>query len=165
MGVGEAREVLPNRDTLKKNAQGFSLIELMIVLAIVAVLSMVSIPSFVRFLAKAKRTEAYINLRALYTAEKVYWVEHGVYTSLLGPDGLGWRPEGSLNYTYGFSGSEGRNYIVGQLKTPGSALHTAQIRSDGFTIAAAGDIDGDGTADVLTIDQTGTIKIVTDDLV
>ena len=35
--------------------EGFTLVELMIVVAIIAFLAMVSVPSFTRFLAKAKR--------------------------------------------------------------------------------------------------------------
>ncbi|MFA6065746.1 MAG: prepilin-type N-terminal cleavage/methylation domain-containing protein [Candidatus Babeliaceae bacterium] len=145
--------------------RGFSLIELMIVVSILAFLSMLVIPHLSHFLAKSKRTEAYINLRSLYMAQKAYWLEHGSYTQqLAGPDSLGWKPEGVVCYSYGFGGSEGVNNVIGSLKTPSSALAPATAGSDSFIIAAAGDIDGDGTPDVLTIDQSGIIKIVTDDL-
>ena len=147
--------------------QGFNLIELMIVLAIVAILSAIALPGFMCFLSKAKRTEAYVTLRSLYAAEKAYWIEHGVYSSvLMGADGIGWKPDGQLNYTYGFShGSEGKNYVVGKFKTPASALQLTKAATNEFIIAAAGDIDGDGEPDVLTIDQNGIIVIVKDDLV
>ena len=71
---------------------GYTLIELMIVIAIIAFLAMIAVPTFMTFLAKAKRTEAYMNLNALATAEKVYWAEHGSYTTDL--TALGWKPEG-----------------------------------------------------------------------
>ena len=145
--------------------RGFSLIELMIVVAIIAFLSMISVPSFLRFLAKTKRSEAYINLRSLYMAQKNYWIEHGTYTTTLnGQDGLGWKPEGKLQYTYGFPGSDGKNYVMGSLNTPAGALQNSHVSNTGFVIAAAGDIDGDGEPDVLTIDQDGAIKLVKDDL-
>ena len=63
--------------------------------AIVGFLSMISIPSFFRFLAKAKRAEAYMNLGSLYVAQKTHWAEHGTFSSVLnGKDGVGWKPEG-----------------------------------------------------------------------
>ena len=153
---------------------GFTLVELMIVIAIISFLSMISVPSFIRFLAKAKRSEAYMHLGSIYIAQKAYWAEHGKYASALsGPNGLGWRPDGyhgggsdeQFNYTYGFSsGSEGTHHVTGKLNTPASALGATKADRNGFVIAAAGDIDGDGIPDVLTVDEHNTIKIVQDDL-
>lgn len=145
---------------------GFTLIELMIVIAIITFLSMLAIPSLMKFLAKAKRTEAYVHLSSLAMAEKAYFAEHGRYTTLLdGPDSLNWKPEGSVNYSYGFSsGSEGKSYFIGNLGTPSSALAPSQISSDGFKICAAGDIDGDGKPDVLCIDHNNKVTILEDDL-
>lgn len=142
--------------------KGFTLIELMIVIAIIAFLAMVSVPSLKKFLAKAKRAEAHLNLSALATAEKVYWAEHGTYTDDL--QALGWKPEGETQYSYGFPGAEGKNNIVGKLGGGASGLSSAKASKDGFVVAAAGDIDGDGEQDILTIDQTNKITIEKDDL-
>ena len=148
----------------KGSKKGFSLIELMVVIAIIALLSMISIPHFLKFLSKSKRTEAYVQLRALYLEEKAYFSEHGAYTNIIGDQGLSFKPDGALLYTYGFAGTAGKNYILGTLNTPASALKDTKVSGNSFVIAAAGDIDNDGNPDVLTIDQTGTIKIVQDDL-
>jgi prepilin-type N-terminal cleavage/methylation domain-containing protein len=156
---------------ITQKCRGFTLIELMIVVAIVAFLSMVSMPSFFRFLAKAKRTEAYMNLGTLYLAEKAYWAENGKYTSqLMGKDGAGWQPEGynggganeRFYYTYGFNGQEGQNYFTGKLGASGMGETRADLHS--FLAAAKGDIDGDGDLDHLTVDHRNEIKIVHDDL-
>lgn len=153
--------------------KGFTLIEIMVVIAIIALLSMIGVPSIMRSLAKAKRSEAHINLRSLYTAQKAHWAEHGTYSSALrGPGGIGWQPEGykgggageNFYYTYGFPGAEGINYFTGNLETPGSYLSKAQAGRDGFLAIAAGDIDGDGNPDILAIDQTGKIVVLQDDL-
>jgi len=154
--------------------RGFTLIELMIVVAIVAFLSMVSIPSFLRFLAKAKRAEAYMNLGSIYVAQKSHWAEKGKYTTILnGPDGIGWKPEGysgggeneKFNYTYGFAqGQEGKNYFTGKLKAPSSELKGTKADKDSFVAAAAADIDSDGSTDVITVNELNDIKIVQDDL-
>lgn len=153
---------------------GFSLVELMIVVAIIAFLAVISVPSFTRFLAKAKRTEAYMNLSSIYTAQKAYWAEHGTYTNVLnGENGLGWKPEGyhgggkdeKFYYTYGFAnGSEGQNYFTGKLESSHSHLSAAHADKKGFMVVAAGDIDGDGEMDILTIDENNNIQILQDDL-
>lgn len=139
--------------------KGFTLIELMIVVAIIAFLAMVAIPSFKQFLAKAKRTEAYMNLNALATAEKIYWAEHGTYSTDL--NALGWKPEGQIQYSYGFSGGQGTSSVTGAL---GASVSGGSASKDGFVAIAAGDIDGDGQLDIISIDQDMNVVIVKDDI-
>lgn len=153
---------------------GFTLIELMVVVAIVAFLAMVSVPSFMRFLAKAKRAEAYMNLHSIYAAQKAYWAENGRYAkSLSGEDGIGWKPEGyqgggsgeKFHYSYGFGdGTEGKGYFTGKLNTSASYLSQSKADENSFLILAAGDIDGDGKPDILAVDHYNNITIIEDDL-
>ncbi len=152
---------------------GFSLVELMIVVAIMGFLAMLAVPNFMRFMAKAKRAEAYTHLASIHTAQKAYWAEHGSYTmDLNGPQGAGWQPEGysgggkkeKFYYTYGFPGAEGRNFFTGKLGTSSSSLSAGRADTQGFTAVAAGDITGSGKVDVLTIDQNGTVTIFQDSL-
>jgi type IV pilus assembly protein PilA len=141
---------------------GFSLIELMVVVAIMAFLAMIAVPNFNRFLAKAKRAEAYMNLSSIYAAEKAYWAEHGTYSDVLnGEGGIGWKPEGKTYYTYGFAGADGRNNFVGKL---GAQVQGSRADKSGFIAVAAGDIDGDGDVDIVTVDENNNIVIVHDDL-
>lgn len=153
--------------------KGFTLVEVMVVIAIIALLAMISVPSIMRYLAKARRAEAHINLRALYTAQKAHWAEHGTYLNALrGPKSIGWHPEGyngggskeNFCYTYGFPGAEGTTFFTGNLQTSASYLGKAQAGKNGFLALAAGDIDGDGKPDVLAIDHTGKIIVLEDDL-
>jgi type IV pilus assembly protein PilA len=154
--------------------KGFTLIELMIVIAIIALLAALSIPTFSKIMAKTKRTEAYINLHAIYTAQKAYWAEHGTYTTqLYGIEGAGWQPEGyhgggadeQFYYTYGFAGgAEGQSYFTGKLQTSSAYLSGTKADKTSFIAYAVGDIDGDGQPDILSIDQNKVIKIVNDDL-
>lgn len=143
--------------------KGFTLIELMIVVAIIAILAMIAIPNFLRYAAKAKRSEVYLNLGAIYTAQKAYWAENNSYSPNLNL--IGWKPEGQTNYTYGFPGSEGVNYITGKLKGQPSQLSgIAHADKDTFTAAAIGDIDGDQKPDIITINEKREIKVISDDL-
>jgi type IV pilus assembly protein PilA len=69
----------------KKQASeaGFTLVELMIVVAIIGVLSAVAVPNFKKYQAKAKTSEAKIQLAAAYTAEQAFYGDFGVYHSCL----------------------------------------------------------------------------------
>ncbi len=146
------------------NRKGFSLLELMIVLAIVSFLSMLALPSFTRFFAKAKRSEAYIQLRSIYIAEKIYCAEHGTYTTkLTGKNSLDWKPEGTPYYTYGFSQGKG-SILIGSNKTPASALTGTYASPEGFTAGAAANIDSDDKTDLLVVNENGEITVASDDL-
>jgi len=160
------------KESMKTCAKGFSLIELMVVVAIIGVLTVLTVPNVTRYIAKAKRAEAYVHLSSLYAAQKAYWAEHGTYTERLdGPGGLGWKPEGYAGggkknlYTYGFpSGQEGVSYFSGSGGASSAELAGAHAGRDSFLIYAAADIDGDGRPDILSVDQNNTISIVQDDL-
>lgn len=144
---------------------GFTLVELMVVVAIIALLSLIALPKYWRFHARAKRAEVYLNLSALHTAEKLYWAEHSKYSDkILGPDGIGWQPDGQSNYTYGFAGAPNINHVLGKLGKDTGALSQAFANNHGFVAVAIGDIDGDGKPDVITINENREIKIVQDDL-
>lgn len=60
--------------SLKKlREKGFTLIELMIVVAIIGVLAAVAIPAYVNFTRKAKTAEASTNLGAIYQGARAYF--------------------------------------------------------------------------------------------
>lgn len=73
---------------LRKYAQrhhgshGFTLIELMVVVAIVSFLGAMAIPNFIKFQCRSKQSEAKANLKALFAAEETYRVEFDVYVNM-----------------------------------------------------------------------------------
>lgn len=87
-----------------KVRQGFTLIELMIVVAIIGLLAMIAIPNFSRYIQKAKRAEAYMNLNAIYAAQKAYQAEHGNYGSSLAQ--IGFALEGNKKQQYDYAITE-----------------------------------------------------------
>ena len=89
--------------TRPRPLKGFTLIELMIVVAIVGILAAIAIPTFARFQARAKQAEVKTTLKALFTAQKSYFGEKDRYVT----DGslLGWAPEQGNRYRYDLGGS------------------------------------------------------------
>lgn len=105
---------------LNKNSQaGFSLVELMVVVAIIGILASLAIPSVGKYMAKARQSEAKTQLASLYTAEKAFYAEYTAYDSRFGA--IGYSPEGQLRYNVGF-GANGFQAAVGNGYTfPASA--------------------------------------------
>jgi type IV pilus assembly protein PilA len=80
------------------NKKGFTLIELMIVVAIIGILAAIAIPNFMNYQCKAKQSEAKSNLGAIRTAQEVYMAEHSTYAGTL--ENLAWEARGATNYDY-----------------------------------------------------------------
>ncbi|MCO4754983.1 MAG: type II secretion system protein [Bacteriovoracaceae bacterium] len=84
---------------------GFTLVELMIVVAIIGVLSAVAVPNFKKYQAKAKTSEAKVQLAAAYTAQQAFFGDFGIYHTCLSY--MGYEPINEFNsryYAIGFGG-------------------------------------------------------------
>jgi len=87
-----------------KNQSGFTLIELMVVVAIIGVLATVAMPQYQSYQRKATQGEAKIGLSAIYQAETAFGIESAqTYTPCLETIGVT-APSGQSNrYTIGFA--------------------------------------------------------------
>ena len=65
----------------RPKAAGFTLVELVIVLGIIAVLVSIGIPHFTNFLIRARRSEAYLGLKGVHVAQTAFYTEIGRYGS------------------------------------------------------------------------------------
>jgi len=75
---------MKNLQTMKQNVQkGFTLIELMIVVAIIGILAAIAIPAYTDYTIKSRASEGASLVGAAKTAMEVYWSENG---SQYGPE-------------------------------------------------------------------------------
>jgi type IV pilus assembly protein PilA len=80
-----------------RSKKGFTLIELMIVVAIIGILAAIAIPNFLKFQAKSKQSEAKSNLGAVFTGELAFFGEQNKYGDF---DQINWSPTGVTRYHY-----------------------------------------------------------------
>ena len=65
-----------------KSQKGFTLIELMIVVAIIGILAAIAIPNFLTYQLKSRQAEAKTNLQAIKTSEVAFQAERGCYVGV-----------------------------------------------------------------------------------
>jgi prepilin-type N-terminal cleavage/methylation domain-containing protein len=108
-----------------RGREGFTLVELMVVVALIGVLSAIAIPSFLSYQARSRRSEAFVNLSAIARVQKTFQATRGTYHDSVAPfpdfvpygglgshkmtwdaasenafGELGWAPEGRVFYSY-----------------------------------------------------------------
>ncbi|MEX0825174.1 MAG: prepilin-type N-terminal cleavage/methylation domain-containing protein [Acidimicrobiia bacterium] len=76
--------------------EGFTLIELMVVVMIIAVLIAIAIPSFLGFRKSAQDRSAQSEIRNVLLSEKAFWLDSGDYTETAA-DITAFEPNANLN--------------------------------------------------------------------
>ena len=68
---------------LRTRTPGFTLVELMVTVAIIAVLAAVAIPAYSNYINRAKQSDAIIGLKAAQMAQEQYFSENHAYCSTI----------------------------------------------------------------------------------
>jgi type IV pilus assembly protein PilA len=89
----------------KSLSKGFTLIELMIVVAIIGILAAIAIPNFIKFQARSKTAEARNALKGVYDAQRSYYQNSDTYSNgfvgvAAAGTGCGYTPERGNRYAY-----------------------------------------------------------------
>jgi type IV pilus assembly protein PilA len=163
-----------------RSKKGFTLIELMIVVAIIGILAAIAIPNFLRFQAKSRQSEAKTNLGGIFTAQTAYFSEHGMYGNFVQ---IAWSPVGATRYTYVSGDYTGNMLDVPAGSHPGNPTasltdnagfsppwgivsQTPTRNDNAFLAVAVGNIDNDNPPlDEWTINETRTLLNTNDDVV
>ena len=119
--------------------KGFSLLEVVIVVAIIGILATLAYPSLEGYLQRAKQSEIKTNLAAIHTAEKLYHASNGSYTDDFAVLGVGIADDAI--YSYGITAT-----------------------ASTFTATATANLDDDATEDTWNINQDKQLVQTTDDL-
>lgn len=143
----------------RQSDRGFTLIELMIVVAIIGILAAIAIPNYMAYQAKARRSEVKANLGAILKSETAFQGEKGRYS---GFSEVGWGITGtSQRFTY-------RTMATDAVGNPGSveirgpssgnsaehSLYAATSSTNSFTATATGTIDNDVALDEWHVNET-----------
>ncbi len=136
---------------MTSDQRGFTLIELMVTLAILGILAAMALGTFRGFAAKAKQAEAKVNLGAIGELAIAYRSEHDTYVTDLAS--LGWSPNLVTRYRYWYNGLA----ALGTPTNPDAGVDYSDIGSaataDSFTAAAVGNVDTDDTNDQWTFNE------------
>lgn len=119
-------------------AAGFTLIELMIVVAIVAILAAIAVPIYSNYVTRSKLTEAQNNLSALRVAMEQYFQDNRQYTGTGGSCGVN-----MPTATAGNGGNSIAKYFT----------YSCTATASAYTITATGNTGTQTASFVFTIDQ------------
>lgn len=141
---------------------GFTLIELMVAVAIIGILVAIATGSFLSYQAKAKQAEAKTNLGMIGDLALSYRLEYNTYVTDW--NGIGWSSVGTSRYRYWYNSLSAASTPA----TPEAGVDYSDPGSSAddttFGAAAVGNIDRDNSTDQWLFDQNRRFTTVQSDV-
>jgi prepilin-type N-terminal cleavage/methylation domain-containing protein len=144
---------------LNKAKRGFTLIELMIVVAIIGILAAVAIPAFMDYMKRSKKTEAALQLNKIGKNNKRVYSETSSFVNVAGaaaptPSGVGCCYAASNNHcpvSTAAWNTPGWRALDFQIDEPNLFFYVYTPGTTTFVATAQGDLDCDGTPIIYTL--------------
>ena len=131
------------RATERKQA-GFSLVELMVVVAIIGLISSIALPNLQTYARRSRRSEAFLNLSGIYKAQKLHHTETGAYGSTF--EDIGFEIAGATLIDPNTLQSQYYTYTI-------EAFAVGPAQNANYSAVATGDLDpSDSMLDIIMIE-------------
>lgn len=117
---------------MMKKYNGFTLVELMIVIAIIGVMSAIAFPSYNSYMNKSRRADAKVGLQKIADKQERFYLQNNTYTTSFAATGLNTSTTSDEAY-YTFSVSS-TDLLSGFVATATAATGKAQTKDTGCTV-------------------------------